>query len=103
MTRAAAKGWVPDRQDIIWIDFNPQAGHEMRDLHPILVISPLAFNVRTGLVIGLSMTTTAYNTSNPFACPWVPPAGAVPSRSATFCATNPRRLIGVRGTPSRTR
>ena len=69
MTRAAAKGWVPDRQDIIWIDCNPQAGHEMRDLHPMLVLSPLAFNARTGLVIGLSMTTAAYNASNPVAVP----------------------------------
>ena len=69
MTRAAAKGWVPDRQDIIWIDCNPQAGHEMRDLHPMLVLSPLAFNARTGLVIGLSMATAAYNASNPFAVP----------------------------------
>ena len=33
VTRDAAKAWVPDRQHIIWIDCNPQAGHEMRDLH----------------------------------------------------------------------
>jgi mRNA interferase MazF len=59
--------WVPERQDIIWIDCNPQAGAEMRDLHPLLVLSPQAFNARTGLVIGLPMTTAAYNASNPFA------------------------------------
>lgn len=69
VTRAAAKAWVPDRQDIVWIDCNPQADHEMRDLHPMLVLSPLAFNARTGLVIGLPMTTAAYNASNPFAVP----------------------------------
>lgn len=39
----------------------------MRDLHPMLVLSPQAFNARTGLVIGLPMTTAAYNASNPFA------------------------------------
>ena len=39
----------------------------MRDLHPILVLSPEAFNARTGLVIGLPMTTAAYNATNPFA------------------------------------
>jgi len=64
---AAARTWVPERQDVIWIDCNPQAGSEMRDLHPMLVLSPGAFNVRTGLVIGLPMTTAAYNASNPFA------------------------------------
>ena len=52
VTRGAAKAWVPDRQDVIWIDCNPQAGHEMRDLHPMLVLSPKVFNARTSLVIG---------------------------------------------------
>ena len=64
---AAGKAWVPERQDLIWIDCNPQAGSEMRDLHPMLVLSPSAFNARTGLVIGLPMTTAAYNATNPFA------------------------------------
>ena len=39
----------------------------MRDLHPFLVLSPRAFNDRTSLVIGLPMTTAAYNADNPFA------------------------------------
>ncbi|MDQ5914746.1 MAG: mRNA interferase MazF [Pseudomonadota bacterium] len=59
--------WVPDRQDVIWIDCNPQAGKEMRDRHPFLVLSPRAFNARTSLVIGLPMTTAEYNADNPFA------------------------------------
>lgn len=59
--------WIPDRQDIVWIDCNPQAGREMRDLHPFLVVSPRAFNERTSLVIGLPMTTAEYNADNPFA------------------------------------
>jgi mRNA interferase MazF len=58
---------VPERQDIIWIDCNPQAGQEMRDVHPFLVLSPRSFNDRTSLVIGLPMTTAAYNADNPFA------------------------------------
>jgi mRNA interferase MazF len=63
----ASKNWTPDRQDIIWIDCNPQAGREMRDRHPFLVLSPRAFNERTSLVIGLPMTTAEYNADNPFA------------------------------------
>ena len=62
-----ARNWVPERQDIIWIDCNPQSGREMRDVHPFLVLSPKAFNERTSLVIGLPMTTAAYNADNPFA------------------------------------
>ena len=59
--------WAPDRRDMIWINCNPQAGREMRDIHPLLVLSPKAFNERTGIVIGLPMTTAAFNETNPFA------------------------------------
>lgn len=69
---------MPERQGVIWIDCNPQAGGEMRDLHPMLVLSPSAFNARTGLVIGLPMTTAAYNATNPFALP----AGSASGRKA---------------------
>ena len=61
-TRKAS--WVPDRGEIIWIDFNPKVGREMRDMHPMLVLSPKAFNDRTSLVIGLPTTTATYNDSN---------------------------------------
>lgn len=68
-TRAAVRrvAWAPDRQDIIWIDCNPQVGREMRDVHPFLVLSSRAFNEKTSLVIGLPMTTAEYNATNPFA------------------------------------
>ena len=39
----------------------------MRDLHPMLVLSPKAFNERTSLVIGLPMTSASFNDDNPFA------------------------------------
>lgn len=63
----ARKQWVPDRRDMIWINCSPQAGREMKDMHPLLVLSPKAFNERTSLVIGLPMTTASYNDDNPFA------------------------------------
>ena len=67
VTSKKVSAWVPDRQEIIWIDCNPQAGREMRDCHPFLVLSPRCFNERTSLVIGLPMTTAEYNADNPFA------------------------------------
>lgn len=73
----ANAAWAPDRQDVIWIDCNPQAGAEMRDVHPLLVLSPRAFNAKTSLVIGLPMSTAAYNANNPFALA----AGAAMGRS----------------------
>lgn len=59
--------WTPNRQDVIWIDCSPQAGQEMRNLHPFVVISNKNFNDKTSLVIGLPMTTASYNAKNPFA------------------------------------
>jgi mRNA interferase MazF len=39
----------------------------MKDIHPFLVLSPAVFNDKTSLVIGLPMTTAAFNADNPFA------------------------------------
>ena len=53
----------------------------MRDVHPFLVLSPKAFNLRTSLVIGLPMSTAAYNADNPFAMV-IPPFLAVAKSGA---------------------
>jgi len=58
---------VPERGDVIWIDCNPQVGRQMRDMRPMLVLSPKAFNARTSIVIGLPMTSSLSNLGNPFA------------------------------------
>ena len=74
---AAGSRWVPARRDMIWIDCNPQAGREMKDVHPLLVLSPRDFNERTGIVVGLPMTTASYNDTNPFAIKFIGPRGTV--------------------------
>ena len=71
------KLWVPDRRDMIWIDFNPQVGAEMKDEHLMLVLSSKAFNERTSLVIGLPMTHAPSNETNPFAVKFNSPKGEV--------------------------
>lgn len=73
---AARRSWCPGRRDMIWINCNPQAGREMKDIHPLVVLSPSDFNERTGIVIGLPMTTAAYNETNPFAVKFSSPRGA---------------------------
>ena len=89
-SRAARPTWAPGRQDVIWIDCNPQAGGEMRDLHPMLVLSPQAFNARTGLVIGLPMTTAAYNATNPFALAVGPATGRKSGRASYVLCHQPK-------------
>lgn len=74
---ATGKLWAPERGDMIWIDFTPQAGQEMKNEHPMLVLSPKAFNVRTGIVIGLPMTHAAFNETNPFAVKFTSSTGEV--------------------------
>ncbi len=59
--------WVPDRRDIIWIDFDLQVGREMKSRHPMMILSPRIVNDATSIVVGLPMSTQEYNASNPFA------------------------------------
>ncbi len=63
----AGSPWTPDRRDVIWINFSPHVGREFSDMHPMVVLSPRAFNLRTSIVIGLPMSTAVSNATNPFA------------------------------------
>jgi mRNA interferase MazF len=58
---------VPERGEVIWIDHNPQAGREMRDHHPFLVLSTASFHRTVGLVVGCAMTSAAYNNGSSLA------------------------------------
>jgi len=49
--------YVPSRGDIIWLNFTPQAGHEQKGSRPALVISPQAYNKKTGLAICCPITS----------------------------------------------
>jgi mRNA interferase MazF len=70
---AKPPAYVPDRGDIIWIDFDPQAGHEQAGHRPALVLSPAIYNSKVGLLIACPMTTKLKG--YPFE---VPIAGASP-------------------------
>jgi mRNA interferase MazF len=52
-----ARKWAPDAGDIIWLNFDPQAGHEQAGHRPALVLSPLAYNRATGMVVCVPLTT----------------------------------------------
>lgn len=49
--------YIPDNGDIIWITFNPQAGHEQAGRRPALVLSPAAYNGKVGLAILCPITS----------------------------------------------
>jgi mRNA interferase MazF len=50
-------GFVPDRGDVVWLQFNPQAGHEQAGRRPALVLSPSAYNAKVGLAILCPITS----------------------------------------------
>jgi mRNA interferase MazF len=49
--------YVPDAGDVVWLHFDPQAGHEQAGHRPALVLSPSAYNDKTGLMLCCPMTT----------------------------------------------
>lgn len=49
--------YVPDIGDIVWLMFDPQAGHEQKGHQPALVLSPKKYNAKTGLMLCCPLTT----------------------------------------------
>ena len=49
--------YVPDRGQIIWLSFSPNAGHEQAGRRPGLVLSPKAYNGKTGLLLACPITS----------------------------------------------
>ncbi len=48
--------YVPAQGDVVWIDFDPQVGHEQSGRRPALVLSRLGYNQRTGLAVLCPLT-----------------------------------------------
>ncbi len=49
--------YVPRAGDIVWLQFNPQAGHEQSGHRPALVLSPADYNRKTGLMLCCPITS----------------------------------------------
>jgi len=50
-------GYVPDAGDIVWIEFDPQSGHEQAGHRPAVILSPAAYNAKAGLIVCCPTTT----------------------------------------------
>jgi mRNA interferase MazF len=51
--------YIPDRGDVIWINFDPQAGREQRGRRPAVVLSPRNYNKPSGLMLCCPVTSRA--------------------------------------------
>jgi len=53
-----SKAYIPDREDIVWLDFNLTKGKEIGKYRPALILSYKAYNKATGLVICSQVCTS---------------------------------------------
>jgi len=51
------RGYIPERGDVVWLEFNPQAGYEQAEHRPALVVSPKAYNEKVGLALFCPITS----------------------------------------------
>ena len=53
--------YCPDEGEFVWIDFNPQAGHEQAGRRPALVLSPAIYNRPARLCVVCPITSRVKN------------------------------------------
>ena len=51
------RNYVPDAGDIVWLHFEPQAGHEQAGRRPALVLTSARYNGARGMALCCPMTT----------------------------------------------
>jgi len=51
------RAYVPGGGDLVWLSFDPQAGHEQSGRRPALVLSPASYNQRSGLALVCPITS----------------------------------------------
>lgn len=48
--------YIPERGDVVWLNFDPQAGHEQAGKRPAFVLSPASYNRKVGLALFCPIT-----------------------------------------------
>ena len=48
--------WIPDRGDLVWVSFTPQAGREQAGHRPAVIVSPALYNRKSGLALMCPVT-----------------------------------------------
>lgn len=69
-----ARAYIPDAGDLVWLTFDPQAGHEQRGRRPALILSPRVYNSKARLAIACPITS--HVKGYPFEVP-LPPGSKV--------------------------
>jgi mRNA interferase MazF len=53
--------YTPDKGDLVWLEFSPQAGAEQKGKRPVFVLSPKAYNKKVGLAMFCPVTSKVKN------------------------------------------
>ena len=69
-----ARAYVPDAGDLVWLTFDPQAGHEQRGRRPALILSSRLYNAKARLAVACPVTSQVKG--YPFEVA-LPPHGAI--------------------------
>jgi mRNA interferase MazF len=48
--------YIPERGDYVWLNFNPQSGHEQSGKRPAIVLTPKDYNQKVGLGVFCPIT-----------------------------------------------
>jgi hypothetical protein len=73
-------GFLPDAGDVVWLEFDPQVGHEQAGHRPAVVLSAANYNGKTGHMVCCPLTTRIK---------WIRPRSFSPAnREAPRCPTN---------------
>ncbi len=49
--------FIPERGDVVWLNFEPQKGKEIQKTRPAVVLSPSKYNVKSGLALFAPITS----------------------------------------------
>jgi mRNA interferase MazF len=55
--KKSGKNYLPDRGDIVWLDFNPRTGKEQSGHRPAIIVSPQQFNALSSLAFVCPITS----------------------------------------------
>ncbi|WP_032138928.1 type II toxin-antitoxin system PemK/MazF family toxin [Rickettsia tamurae] len=53
--------YIPEKGDIVWLDFEPQKGKEIQKTRPAVVLSPYKYNLKSGLALFAPITSQIKN------------------------------------------
>jgi mRNA interferase MazF len=79
-----ASGYVPDEGDVVWIEFDPQRGHEQAGHRPAVVLSAAGYNARAGLMVCCPTTTRIKGYPFEVALAGQPPSVALADQVKSF-------------------